>query len=115
MPTTLLTPSLFRLLVLGTFLIHLNSCQSGPDAVYYAERFCDCSSDFSKAAVQLKVGTIDKVTYDQLKAEHETCMGEEDPLEDLKDDPEALQAFKGLFLTEIKKQCPSTARNMGFE
>lgn len=114
MPTRL-TPSLFRLFVLGTFLIHLNSCHSGPDAAYYAKRFCDCSSDFSKAAVQLKAGTINQTTYNQLKAEHETCMGDEDPLEDLKDDPEALQAFKGQFLIEIKKQCPSIARNMGFE
>lgn len=106
---------LLRLFVLGALFVYLSSCQSGPDATYYAKRFCDCSETFSKAAVQLKAGTIDQATYDQQKTEHEACMGEEDPLEDLKDDPEALQAFKANFLTAIKEHCPSTARNMGFE
>jgi len=110
-----MTAYFFRFLLLGTLLIGLHSCQSGPSAAYYAERFCACSSDFSKAAVQLKAGTIDQATYQQLQTEHTACMGEEDPLEDLKDDPEALQAFKAAFLTEITERCPSTARNMGFE
>lgn len=104
-----------RVLFVVCSLLLLYSCQSGPDAGHYAERFCTCSEAFSKAAVQLQAGTIDQATYNQQKLEHETCMGEDDPLEDLKDDPEALQTFKANFLIEIKERCPSTARNMGFE
>ena len=91
------------------------ACNRGSDPEYYAERFCDCSEEFSKAAVQLKTGTIDRVAYEQLKAEQEACMGDADPLEDLKDDPEALQQFKTKFLEALSTTCPATARNLGFE
>ncbi len=88
----------------GVLLLLLSSCQSGPSASHYAQHFCDCSDEFSKAAVQLKAGTIDRATYEALQTAHETCMGEDDPLEDLKDDPEALQAFKANFVLEIEKR-----------
>ena len=111
-----MTPVFYLRFVLGLFVVVnlVVGCQSGPDAAYYAGRLCECSEDFSKAAVQLQAGTIDRATYDQLKAEQEACMGEDDPLQDLKDDPEALKAFKADFLQQLNEQCPNTARNLNF-
>lgn len=91
----------------------LSSC-GGPSASKYAQKLCDCSADFSKAAIQLQAGTINQTQFEQLKAEHHACMGEDNPLEMLKDDPEALIQFKAEFLTELEKKCPDIARNMGY-
>mgnify|MGYP000211829994 CR=1 FL=1 len=89
------------------------SC-GGPNGKDYAQKLCDCSDAFSKAAIQLKAGTINQTTFEQLKAEHITCMGEDDPLEKLKDKPEALVQFKAEFINALEKQCPEIARNMGY-
>lgn len=99
---------------LGLGSLLWTGCQSGPSAKHYAQRLCDCSETFSKAPIQLQAGTIDQATFDQLKADHEACMGEDDPLQDLKDDPKALQAFKADFLLQLEQQCPAIARNLGY-
>ncbi|BDS13764.1 hypothetical protein [Aureispira anguillae] len=95
-----------------TFLF-LTSC-GGPSASKYAQKLCDCSEAFSKAAIQLRSGTINQATFDQIKKEHDACMGEDNPLEKLADDPEALVQFKAEFLIELEKSCPEVARNMGY-
>ena len=41
-------------------------------------------------------------------------MGDDNPLEKLKDQPDELLQFKAAFLSEIEKKCPDIARNMGF-
>jgi hypothetical protein len=91
----------------------LVSC-GGPSGKEYAQKLCDCSDAFSKAGIKLKSGTIDRVTFDQLNAEHVACMGEDDPLETLKDNPEALVQFKAEFLNTLEANCPEIARNMGY-
>jgi len=91
----------------------LVSC-GGPSGEDYAQKFCNCSDAFSKAAIQLKAGTINQTTFDQLKAEHLVCMGDDDPLEKLKADPTALVQFKAEFLTALESKCPEIARNMGY-
>lgn len=102
----------FYLLLLGTSLL-LNSC-GGPSASKYAKTFCDCSEDLAKATIQLKAGTITQAEFSQIAADHSTCLGEKDPLELLKDDPEALAQFKQDFLLELENQCPKVAQGMGF-
>lgn len=89
------------------------SC-GGPNGKDYAEKLCNCSDAFSKALIQLKAETIDQATFDQLQAEHNACMGEDDPLEALQSNPEALVQFKAEFLNALEEQCPETARNMGY-
>lgn len=91
----------------------LTSCNK-PSAHEYAQKFCTCSVDFSTANIQLKRGKISKETYNELAAKHATCMGEDNPLEMLKDQPDELLQFKAAFLSEIEKQCPDIARNMGY-
>lgn len=93
--------------------LFLTSC-GGPSGKDYAQKLCDCSDAFSKAAIQLKAGTINQTTFDQLKEEHSACMGEDDPLEELKDDPAALVQFKAEFINALESQCPEIARNMGY-
>jgi len=99
-------------LLLGCLL--LVSCNSGISGQKYAQKFCACADDFSKAAIQLKAGTIDEATFKKIETDFSTCIGEEDPLEALKDKPEQLTQFKAEFLTELEKQCPDIARNMGY-
>lgn len=91
----------------------LTSC-GGPSGKDYAQKLCDCSDAFSKAAIQLKAGTINQTTFEQLKTEHIACMGEDDPLEKLKEDPAALVQFKAEFINALESQCPEIARNMGY-
>jgi len=99
--------------ILGLLSLFLTNCGE-PPAQYYAKHFCACSSDFSKAGIQLKAGTIDQATYQQIATEHEACLGDDDPLEALKDKPEELAKFKRAFIEELEKQCPDIARNLGF-
>lgn len=89
------------------------SC-GGPNGRDYAQKLCDCSAAFSKAAIQLKAETIDQATFDRLQADHNTCMGDDNPLERLQDNPEALVQFKAEFLNALDEKCPETARNMGY-
>lgn len=89
------------------------SC-GGPNGRTYAKKLCACSDAFSKAAIQLKAETIDQATFDRLQAEHNTCMGDDDPLGKLQDNPEALVQFKAEFLNALEEQCPEIARNMGY-
>jgi hypothetical protein len=91
----------------------LVSC-GGPNAKEYAKKLCACSNAFSKAPIQLKAGTINQATFEQLKAEHVICMGEDDPLEKLKDKPAELVQFKTEFISALEEQCPEIARNMGY-
>jgi|VirMetMinimDraft_7_1064189.scaffolds.fasta_scaffold56764_4 hypothetical protein len=93
--------------------LFLVSC-GRPSGKDYAQKLCDCSDVFSKAGIQLKAGTIDKATFDRLNAEHVACMGEDDPLETLKDKPEALVQFKAEFMNTLEQNCPEIARNMGY-
>lgn len=96
-----------------TLVFFLTSCGS-PSAQYQAKRFCECSGAFAKAGIQLKAGTIDQATYQNIVAEHTACLGEDDPLEALKDSPEKLAQFKQEFIEELEKQCPEISRNLGF-
>lgn len=89
------------------------SC-GGPNGKDYAQKLCNCSDAFSKAAIQLKAETIDQATFDRLQAEHSICMGDDDPLGRLQDNPEALVQFKAEFLNALEEQCPEIARNMGY-
>ncbi|WMX15882.1 MULTISPECIES: hypothetical protein [unclassified Aureispira] len=101
----------FSILLIACLLVA--SC-GGPSGKDYAQKLCDCSDAFSKATIQLKAGTINQATFEQLKTEHLACMGEDDPLEKLKDDPEALVQFKAEFINALENQCPEIARNMGY-
>lgn len=92
--------------------LFLIGCGGGPSASKYAQRFCNCSSEFSKAAIQLKAGTINQDKFNELKVAHDACIGDDNPLELLKDAPEKLVQFKAEFLLELDKQCPEIARNM---
>ena len=96
------------------FVCLLSISCGGPNGKEYAKKLCNCSNAFSKASIQLKVGTINQATFEQLKAEHATCMGNDDPLEKLKDTPEALIQFKAEFINALEQQCPEIARNMGY-
>lgn len=91
----------------------LVSCGS-PNGKDYAKKLCSCSNAFSKASIQLKAGTINQATFEQLEAEHIACMGDDNPLEKLKDKPEALVQFKNEFINALKEQCPEIARNMDY-
>lgn len=91
----------------------LVSC-GGPNGKDYAQKLCDCSDAFSKAAIQLKAGTINEASFEQLEADHIVCMGEDNPLKKLEDDPEALLQFKAEFIDALGKKCPEIARNMGY-
>ncbi|MFT5647269.1 MAG: hypothetical protein ACI976_001958 [Aureispira sp.] len=91
----------------------LVSC-GGPNGKSYAKKLCNCSNAFSKASIQLEAGTIDQATFEQLKAEHINCMGDDNPLEKLKDNPAALVQFKAEFINALEEQCPEIARNMGY-
>jgi len=84
-------------------------------AADYAQQYCNCSEELGVARVQLTNGLITKEQYEQTEQQQEDCMGSDNPLETLKEDPEALATFKASFLIEITKQCPKTAQNMGFD
>lgn len=94
-------------------ILLLYSC-GNPSAQRYAQRFCNCSADFSTAAIELKRGKITKEIYNQLATKHTACMGDDNPLEILKDQPEELLKFKAAFIEELEIQCPEIARNMGY-
>lgn len=98
--------------LLGSCLL-LNSC-SNSIGKRHAQQFCSCSKDFADATVQLKAGTIDKLAYNKIEAEQAACLGTENPLELLKDQPEELAQFKKDFLLELETTCPEIARNIGF-
>ena len=90
------------------------SCGNDESAYQYAQKFCSCSTDFSKAAIQLKAGTIDQAAFNKIEVDHTDCIGEKDPLKALKDKPQELEQFKMEFLSELEKQCPEIARNLNF-
>jgi hypothetical protein len=96
------------------FICLLFASCGGPNGRTYAEKLCGCSDAFSKAAIQLKTETIDQATFDRLQAEHNICMGDDDPLERLQENPTALVQFKAEFLNALEEQCPEIARNMGY-
>ncbi|MGH1337655.1 MAG: hypothetical protein ACRBFS_16160 [Aureispira sp.] len=99
-------------LVAFLFLTNLLvACQNTPSAEDYALRFCTCYDTNSEAAVQLRAGELDQPSYDQLVLE---CMGEDDPLKELEENPAALLEFKVAFLDAIKANCPALAQSMGY-
>lgn len=87
---------------------------AGPSAPNYAQKFCACSAALSTAEIRITTGKIDQQEFEAIVAEHRLCIGKDDPLEQLKDQPEQLDQFKKEFLTELEKQCPNISRNMGF-
>ena len=60
----------------------------------YAKHFCDCSSDFARAKIQLNAGTIDQATYQKIEAEQDACLGDDNPFEALQDSPDDWQNLK---------------------
>lgn len=102
----------FILFLTGTQLLIVSCGQRS--AKDYAAHFCSCSEELSKASIQFKNGLIDQTTFQQIQEEHAKCMGEDDPLEKLKDNPDAQHKFKTEFIQELEKSCPEIARNMGF-
>lgn len=91
----------------------LTAC-TGPSASKYAQKFCACSEALSKAESKITTGKIDQQGFEAIVAEHRLCIGTDDPLEQLKDQPKKLDQFKKEFLTELEKQCPVISRDMGF-
>lgn len=91
----------------------MNKCGK-PSAQQYAAKFCSCSEDIAKATVQLQTKQINQAAFDQIKAEHDVCMGQDSPLEHLDSAKDSLQFFQD-FLQEIGKQCPSIGRNYGYQ
>ena len=89
----------------------LIACQGAPSAEDYASRLCTCYGTDSEAALQLRAGTIDRPAYDQLVLD---CMGDDDPLKELEEDPKALLEFKAAFLDALQASCPDVARSMGY-
>lgn len=108
-PTFALLSKYFIALLVGNFL--LVACQGQPSAQEYAQRLCACYSADTEAALQLRTGAIDRAAYDQLVLE---CMGADDPLQQLEDDPEALLKFKVAFLDTLEATCPDVARSLGY-
>ncbi|MFK7798685.1 MAG: hypothetical protein AB8E82_14640 [Aureispira sp.] len=108
-PIFALFSNYFMALIVGSFL--LVACQGEPSAQEYAQRLCACYSADTDAALQLRTGTIDRTTYDQLVLD---CMGEENPLQQLEDDPQALLKFKVAFLDTLEATCPDVARSIGY-
>lgn len=102
--------SVYALICLCLLLIRC----SGPSAPDYAERFCACSEALSKAETKITKGKITQHEFDAIIVEHRACLGDDDPLEALKDNPDKLAQFKKEFLTELEKQCPTISRDMGF-
>lgn len=96
------------LLLLSNLLV---ACKGNPSAEDYAQRLCDCYGAASEHALQFNAGKIDRPTYEQLTIE---CMGEDNPLKVLEDDPEAELQFKASFLDALKDTCPELARSMGY-
>lgn len=101
------------LLLLLLFSLFCASCQNNP-AQKAAKRLCACSKPFVKLKVQYESKLIDKETMDKASQEHLKCMGTEDPLKALENDPVATAQFKVDFLTALQKECPEVARNMNF-
>jgi hypothetical protein len=98
----------FLAFLLFSFLV--TACQSNAPEDY-AERLCSCYDPTTEAAQQLRIGQLSNSDYElQMVA----CMGEENPLEALKEDPEALTAFKIGFYRALQEQCPELARSMGY-
>ena len=94
-------------------VVLLISCGEKP-AEEYAKKFCICSKNLSEAVNQVKLGNISQDRFNQISKEHETCMGDNDPLKSLKENPAIQEQFKADFLKELEIQCPDIARNMGF-
>lgn len=103
--------SCFSFLVLLLVSILLVACQGKPSAEAYAERLCNCYGATSEHALQFHAGKIDRPTYEQFTIE---CMGEDDPLKALENEPEALLQFKADFLDALENTCPEVARSMGY-
>ncbi|MCP4442018.1 MAG: hypothetical protein GY810_24175 [Aureispira sp.] len=100
-------------LVLILLIAVMNKCGK-PSAQQYAAKFCTCSEDISRATVQLEAKQMDQATFDQIKTEHDVCMGEDSPLDDLGSEKDSLHFFQD-FLHEVKKQCPNIGRNYGYD
>ncbi|MDC0231260.1 hypothetical protein OAK19_04780 [Aureispira] len=94
-------------------ILLLSSC-SDRTAKEYAKKFCSCSMHLSEAENQLISGAISQEKFNQISKEHETCMGDDDPLKSLKDKPKEQEKFKIDFIKELEKRCPDIARKMGF-
>ena len=101
------------MLLLLLFSLFCVACQDD-SAHKAAKKLCACSKPFVKLKVQYESKLIDKETMDQASQEHLKCMGTEDPLKALENDPEAMAQFKIDFLTALQKECPEVARNMDF-
>jgi hypothetical protein len=101
--------------ILFSFIIILTSaCGSGPSPAHYAKKFCSCSEELGKATVQLQMKRIEKEVFDKARLEQEKCMGDADPLKQIKDEKQKLE-FQAAFLKAIFEKCPNVARNMGFK
>lgn len=108
-PTFAQLSNYFIILLLSNFV--LVACQGEPSAQEYAQRLCACYSADADAALQLRTGAIDRATYDQLVVE---CMGEDNPLQQLEDNPQALLKFKVAFLDTLEATCPDVAQSLGY-
>ena len=91
----------------------LNSCGQ-KTAKEYAAKFCACSINLSKAIDEVRSGNISQENFNKISKDHEECIGDDDPLKSLNDNPVKQEEFKKNFLKELEIQCPEIARNMGF-
>lgn len=78
-----------------------------------ANRFCKCSEALSKAEVKKQYNRIDSAAYNKIVAEHEACMGDENPLQNLESE-EAKTEFARKYIQALAEKCPNIARNYGY-
>lgn len=98
--------------VLCFFSILVSSC--GKSAADYAQQFCDCSADLAHANLRYKNGLINEDEFSKISQTHLACMGEDNPLKALENEPEKQKEFKIEFIKALEKNCPNIARDMGY-
>lgn len=80
---------------------------------YYAKKFCDCSAKLAAMNAQEGETRPEADAFAAAQAEHIQCMGDDNPFAQRKG-LDSVQ-FLSDVVREMRRQCPETARNMGFK
>jgi len=103
------------ILLICTSCLLFVACTNPHTATFYAEKFCACSEELSKAEIkkQYKKLTEESEEYQRIVSEHADCMGKDDPWTKL-ETKEEQTAFTVEYIETLIKKCPNIARNYGY-
>ena len=108
-----------KVLIFSFFVCLFSACGGSP-AKQAAKKLCACAKEtgMDKMEARLQAGQLEKENeaYQKVRLLQIECMGGlDDPRQKLNLNKEEIQKFEQELLLELQAQCPSIARNMGYE